>query len=121
MYYQCPRCPIKTTTQRKYLKHLELYHQSETNFVVECGQNGCPSKYIKISSLRKHLTRKHSTTIQQENSEVQRNTEEDLFEEELQIETAPSSLEKLAEVKTNIKRDLAFFFLKLQEGYTFSH
>ncbi len=117
MSCQCQRCPLKTRTQKRYLKHLELYHQSEPNFVVECGQNGCPSTYTKISSLRKHITRKHRTTIQEENPEVQRNVE-DHFEEEPHIETSPLFLEKLAEVKTNLKRDLAFFILMLQEVHT---
>lgn len=113
MSNQCQRCPLKTRTQKRYLKHLEVYHQSEPNFVVECSQNGCPSTYTKISSLRKHINRKHITTIQEENSEVQRNIE-DHFEEEPDIETSPSFLEKLAEVKTKRSH---LFMLKLQEVY----
>lgn len=101
MNYQCQRCPLKTRTQKRYLKHLEVYHQSEPNFVVECSQNGCPSTYTKISSLRKHINRKHIATIQEENSEVQRNIE-DHFEEEPDIETSPSFLEKQVKTKPTL-------------------
>ena len=47
MNYQCQCCPLKTRTQKRYLKHLEVYHQSEPYFVIECGQNGCPTTYTK--------------------------------------------------------------------------
>lgn len=47
-------------TVKKLCRHLEISHQHEPHFVITCGINECPRQYNKVSSYRKHLTRKHS-------------------------------------------------------------
>ena len=57
--YTCKYCMYKTRFHYLILKHYSSEHESYPNFSITCGIDSCVNSYSKITSLRKHILRKH--------------------------------------------------------------
>lgn len=120
--YQFNFCAVKNVSVSKYLRHMQSFHESEPNFSVKC-KFGCPNIYIKISSYRVRIFRKHNKWTQP----CQRNEAPDVAQEEHNYEEDCDELvqvdsfkEQLSHFTESIKRHFALFCLKLQEQHVVS-
>lgn len=120
--YQCNFCAVKNVSVSKYFRHMQSFHESEPNFSVKC-KFGCPNIYIKISSYRVRIFRKHNKWTQP----CQRNEAPDVAQEEHNYEEDCDELvqvdsfkEQLSHFTESIKRHFALFCLKLQEQHVVS-
>lgn len=43
-----------------YLKHVQLFHSHQPNFIISCNVGGCRRSYKTYSSLRNHIYEQHS-------------------------------------------------------------
>ena len=57
----CPYCSEPKYTFSSYCSHLEIFHEFQDKFVVTCHFPGCNKKFNKVTRLRKHDSRNHSS------------------------------------------------------------
>ena len=90
MKYVCTICTREVWSHQKLLKHYSTVHENKPNFWVMCGINGCLKKYDKVDSMIKHVKRKHTEVLlDQEQNEMQEI--ENLPENKDDIEVVDSS------------------------------
>lgn len=114
--FQCPRCPVKTPTHKKWLKHLQLYHENESNFSAICGLDGCPRQYSRVKSLKNHIRRHHHSNESSLEQELNPLTEDTNLDST--VECSASTVGDIVNQLTDsIQKQLALFYLKLQEKH----
>ena len=57
--FHCTSCGYGSYTLKRLLSHIGLWHQHDPNFLVTCNIGGCSQGFIKFSTYRNHLYRKH--------------------------------------------------------------
>ncbi len=57
----CPFCHVNKFLISKYLTHIQFCHESEADFIITCGLDGCPCTYKTVKCLRQHMRHKHSS------------------------------------------------------------
>ena len=114
--FQCQRCPVKTPTHKKWLKHLQLYHENESDFSVTCGLDGCPRQFSRVKSLRNHIRRHHHFSDSSFEEELNLLPED--TQPETTVENSTSTVGNIVNQLTDsIQKQLALFYLKLQEKH----
>ena len=113
MHY-CSICTFYSVSYIKFTKHIVRHHRHESNFLVNCGINGCQYSTRSWNAFRTHVSRSHSreieTKIPNEDSEGQ--SESDLDELNIDVE---------ASVYQNMGKYLnAKFFLALKVDHGIS-
>ena len=71
--WKCSICILFfAVTLKDLVRHITIQHAGQPNFSVKCGISGCPEKYTKMNSFRKHLRNRHKDELDldhEENSE----------------------------------------------------
>ena len=125
--YRCSFCSVIKFNLKKYLCHLELYHQHSPDFVVNCGLEHCRKQYSSVASLRNHYYRCHKEIIVDVPTPVCDVTNENVRYDEAGITdneiitdisfTQKSPLLSKSEFLEGFKTHLSLFVLKLQEKH----
>ena len=112
------------TSLRRVLRHIHSVHSHDANFRVVCGINGCPRRYKKFPSFKKHIYRHHKAEIHKPNinilldSTVHTHEEEDIQLEDFALNQVLVNNEGDDVNKQDPviqKKVAALFLLKLKE------
>lgn len=60
---QCAYCDRPQYNFSQYCRHLQLYHEFESNFVISCHIPECTKKFKNVASYKKHNSRNHGTKV----------------------------------------------------------
>ena len=124
--YTCCYCPVVKYSLKKYLSHLELYHQPCADFRVTCLAEHCVRTYKTVACLKSHLYQKHRHLILDCESDVRVRddvdgsvhtiSEEDHASGEPEEDAPPQPLTR-DRLVDGLKSHIALFMLKLQEKH----
>ena len=67
--YVCQYCGVIKLHFFQLTRHLKNYHENAPNFVVQCNADGCKSRYRRVDSFTKHVSRQHKSLFQNDESE----------------------------------------------------
>lgn len=74
--HHCPMCSdFSTPTAKLLLGHLSRVHSHSPNFSFTCGLDGCLTTCKSYSSLRKHIQRKHKSSLFNQENEPSRSNQ----------------------------------------------
>lgn len=111
----CSHCLYETRFMYQFLKHLSEVHENTANFSIRCGIDGCLNSYSLVSSLRKHMQRKHNQKIKPVN------VDDYDFDEPYQNENEDSQIEDEIKIeKTDTEKalnEIAVFLLNMKEKH----
>ena len=85
------KCISRSVESIRFFQHLERFHCNEPSFKVLC--KCCPKSFTKINSLQRHYCREHKILHVEEVINVQDEGNGNMFEENLEEETARSDMQ----------------------------
>ena len=71
MAWKCTFCVFSTIFLHLLLSHLNTTHNSENDFFVYCGIDGCDQRFQKANTFARHVREKHRSYLYSERQDVQ--------------------------------------------------
>jgi len=122
--YRCSFCAVVKCGVKKYLHHLQLFHQNAPNFVVNCGLENCRRTYHSVAALKTHYYRRHRDliltnpdTVDDTIPHIEQDGDSDT--EDIVDGDADNAnvLLSVPDLLCNLKSHVALFILQLQEKH----
>lgn len=108
------------TTMKGVLRHVGLIHSQDANFHVVCGIEGCCRIYTNYLSYKKHMYRKHRTTLELSLTAQAQSETIDTMQTSI-LECENSDDDALMDVSIDFKkRHSALLLLKMKQTYKMS-